>query len=106
LFHLSQTPFKLKRFQFGSGRSLAFVTYRFLRKPLFSQLQSPSRRCLAVFKLLEKRDRELADAFDNPRRSAALAQLAQIRSRGLITDEEFGQFRPETREAVGVWLGE
>src|SRR5215471_805121 len=38
-FHLSQTPFKLNRFQFGLGRSLAFFTYPFSRKPRFHRLK-------------------------------------------------------------------
>jgi hypothetical protein len=63
-------------------------------------------RYLAMFKLLKRRDRELADAFNDPRRSTALRQLACIRSLGLLTEEEFARFRPETRASVGVWLGE
>ncbi len=63
-------------------------------------------RYLAVFKLLERRDRELADAFNDPRRSTALRQLACLRSLGLLTEGEFARFRPETRASVGVWLGE
>jgi hypothetical protein len=70
-----------------------------------SDLLSPARgshhdRYLAVFKLLENRDRELAEMFDNPRRSTALMQLAQMRSQDLLTDEEFARFGLDTRDWV------
>jgi hypothetical protein len=58
----------------------------------------------AVFELLQRRDEELAAAFDNPRRSTALVQLARIRAEGLLSDEEFGRFSAETRAAVQVFL--
>jgi hypothetical protein len=67
--------------------------------------QTPHERYLAVFRLLERRDRELADAFNNPRRSAALWQLARIQSHGLLTEEEMGRFSPEVREAVQLLTG-
>ena len=57
-------------------------------------------RYLEIFKLVDRRDDELAHAFNNPRRSAALWQLAAIRSRGLITDEELSRFTAATQEAV------
>jgi hypothetical protein len=61
-------------------------------------------RYLAVFKLMERRDKELADAFNNPRRSTALLQLARLQGLGLLTDEEFARFSPETRASVQVFL--
>jgi len=68
--------------------------------------QSHHERYLAVFRLIRERDKELSIAFDNPRRSTALQQLALIRSRELITDEEFSRFGRETQVAVALWLGE
>ena len=62
-------------------------------------------RYLNVFELLQRRDRELSDAFDAARRSTAFFQLAAIRSRGLLTDEEFARFSPEARSVVQVMLG-
>jgi hypothetical protein len=62
------------------------------------------QRYLAVFKLLQRRDEELADSFDNPRRSTALIQLARIRAEGLLTDEEFARFSAETRASVQLFL--
>ncbi len=63
-------------------------------------------RYLAVYKRLQRRDRELADAFNNPRRSTALVQLAKIRDLKLLTEEEFEQFEPNTRGSVQLLLGE
>jgi hypothetical protein len=62
-------------------------------------------RYLAVFKVIDDRNEELALVFDNPRRSVALQQLVQMRLRRLLTDEEFARFRPETRETVELLLG-
>jgi hypothetical protein len=66
--------------------------------------KSGHQRYLAVYKLLQERDEELAAAFDNPRRSTALVQLARIQFQGLLTDEEFAQFSDETRGLVQVFL--
>ena len=60
-------------------------------------------RYLAVFKLIEKRDEELAAAFDNPRRSTFFRQLAFIESLKLLTEEEMAGFSSETRETLAIW---
>jgi hypothetical protein len=62
-------------------------------------------RYLAVFKLLQRRDKELAETFDVLRRSTAWQQLAAMRFRKLVTEEEFARFSPETREVVQLFLG-
>ena len=67
--------------------------------------KSAHERYLAVFELVRRRDKELAEAFDDLRRSTAWRQLAVIRSWGLVTEEEFARFSPETRGAVQVFLG-
>ena len=59
-----------------------------------------------MYRLIEQRDKELADAFNDLRRSTAVRQLACLQSLELLIDEEFARFGPETRDAVGVWLGE
>lgn len=66
--------------------------------------QSSHQRYLAVFKLLEKQDEQLADMFDNLRRSAALLQLVRRRSQDLLTDEEFARFSSEIRAKVEWFL--
>jgi hypothetical protein len=68
--------------------------------------QTSHQRYLAVFKFIERRDRELADAFDGLRRSTAFRQLACMQSHGLFTDEERARFSPETRAVVRLFLGE
>jgi hypothetical protein len=62
-------------------------------------------RYLAVFKLLQRRDKELGEAFNDFRRSTALFQLAILRSRGLVTDEEWARFCPETRGVLEILHG-
>jgi hypothetical protein len=68
--------------------------------------KSAHERYLEVVKLLQRRDKELADAFNDLRRSTAWLLLAVIRRRGLLTEEEFARFSPETQGAVQVFLGE
>jgi hypothetical protein len=62
-------------------------------------------RYLAVYSLLERRDKELGQAFNDLRRSTALLKLTIIRARGLVTDEEFARLSPETRDAVQLLQG-
>ncbi len=62
------------------------------------------QRYLAVWKVMNDRNDELAAAFDNPRRSAALEQLMLMRSHKLLTDEEMTQFSDEMREVVKMVL--
>jgi|WetSurMetagenome_2_1015567.scaffolds.fasta_scaffold111919_1 hypothetical protein len=66
--------------------------------------QTSHQRYLAVFKLLQRRDEELADTFDAPRRSTALVQLARIRFQKLLDEDEFARFSSETRAAVQGFL--
>lgn len=58
-----------------------------------------------MYRLVRERDEELAAAFDGLRRSTAVVQLAHMRRLGLVTDEEFAGFGPETRAAVAALLG-
>ena len=59
-------------------------------------------RYLDVYRHIEQKDRELGRAFDAPRRSQALTQLAVISSLGLIEPEELMRFREETRNTVAA----
>jgi hypothetical protein len=54
---------------------------------------------LALCRWLQDRDDELAKAFDDPRRSRMLWQLAAIRSLGLLDSGEFARLSASTREA-------
>jgi hypothetical protein len=62
--------------------------------------RSGHQRYLAVFELLQKQDKQLADTFDNPRRSTAFLQLLRMRYEDLLTEEELARFSPETRARV------
>ena len=53
-----------------------------------------------AYKLLKDRDRELARAFDDFRRSTAVMQLAIMRRMGLLTDEDLSVFSRQTQEQV------
>ncbi|NJL45600.1 MAG: peptide ABC transporter substrate-binding protein [Leptolyngbyaceae cyanobacterium SM2_3_12] len=55
-----------------------------------------------VYGLIQERDREMALAFDNPRRSTAWEQLALLRSLDLLTAEEISQFSPDTQRATAI----
>ena len=63
------------------------------------------QRYLAIYKLIERRDRELAEAFNDLRRSTALRQLAWIQSYKLLTEEEMAAFTAETRDVVQLFSG-
>jgi hypothetical protein len=68
------------------------------------QPKSNHERYLDLFKLIQDRNDELADAFDDIRRSTAVRQLVHIQSHGLLTEEEMSRFSSETREQVQQWL--
>jgi hypothetical protein len=62
-------------------------------------------RYLQIFGLIERENRNMANMFDNPRRSQAFMILAQIRSQGLFTEDEFLSLSQETRSAIQLLLG-
>jgi hypothetical protein len=62
--------------------------------------QGSHARYLAIFKLIQERDDQIARAFNNPRRSVALLQLGQMISLELIHDEELRSFSPPTQGAL------
>jgi hypothetical protein len=59
-------------------------------------------RYLKIYRFIENRDEELAGAFNDPRRSTAILQLAAINSYGLLSEEELLCFTSETREVVAL----
>jgi hypothetical protein len=61
-------------------------------------------RYLDVFRLLRTRDEELAHAFNNPRRTTMIIQLAAIHAYGLLEPNEIGRFTDRTRTTI-VSLG-
>jgi hypothetical protein len=57
-------------------------------------------RYLQLFRVLDRSDRALSEAFNDLRRSTALMRISMMRSHGLLTDEEFARFSAPTRETV------
>ncbi len=62
-------------------------------------------RYLEMYELIQNRDEELGAAFNEMKRSAAFLRLTNMRSLGLVTDEEFAEFSSETQAAVALFLG-
>jgi len=71
-----------------------------LRRVLLDGSRGHHERYLAVYRLLQERDEKLARAFNDPRRSTMMWQLAAIHALGLLTPDELSGFTPETRQAV------
>lgn len=70
--------------------------------------RTPHERYLAVWKMMHKRNREIADAFDNMRRSAAKLQLLMMyRTLELIEPRELAPFSEEIRAFLeaDLWRG-
>jgi hypothetical protein len=63
-------------------------------------------RYLAVYELTRRRDRELADAFNDMRRSRAMVRLLNIQSHQLLTEDELGRFSAEVRESLRSWFAQ
>lgn len=62
--------------------------------------RSQHERYLAVYRLVQDRDQELAHAFNGPRRSQMIMQLAAIYGHGLLEPGEFSRFTPQTRASI------
>jgi hypothetical protein len=58
------------------------------------------QRYLEIYELIQKRDREMARAFDDPRRSRVLQQLSAMHALDLLEVGELDAFTDETRKAV------
>ncbi len=62
--------------------------------------RSYHQRYIELFRWLGERNDELAKAFDDPRRSQMFRQLAAIYAYGLLEQDEFARFTPQTRERI------
>lgn len=64
-------------------------------------------RYLRTYRLLERRDRDLARAFNDFRRSTAFIQLVIMRSMGLLTDQDLTVFsevlQQQLRDTDSLW---
>src|SRR5262245_65709732 len=61
---------------------------------------SAYERYIAIYRLFDERDKEVARLFNDLRRSTALWQIAALKGHGLLTEEEFGGFSQETKTSV------
>ena len=59
-------------------------------------------RYLQLYKVVRARDRNIADIFNEFRRSTALTSLGLMRANGLLTDDEIAEFSEDTRRATQV----
>ncbi len=57
-------------------------------------------RYLATYELIQERDDQMARAFNNPRRSVAVQQLALMMALDLITQRELQSFTPRTQSVL------
>jgi hypothetical protein len=62
-------------------------------------------RYLDIFEIVQRRDRDIGRIFDDLKRSNALAMLTQIRANDLLLEQEFCSLSAETRNAIGLLLG-
>ena len=53
-----------------------------------------------IYKIIQKRDKELGRAFDGHSRSRADQQLRDMYNKGLVTDDELSKFSEETQNLV------
>lgn len=60
-------------------------------------------RYLALYRHIHDSDRDLGEAFDDPRRSNALMKLAAMRAQQLVTDDELAQFSPESQQFLAFF---
>jgi hypothetical protein len=66
--------------------------------------KSPHQKYLEVYRLIKRRDQEIAKAFNDIRRSTAFMLICSLRRLGLLTDEEFARFSDEMRSAVEAFV--
>jgi hypothetical protein len=76
-----------------------------LLRTLSDDSRDAYQQYLDAYKLMHKRDKEIASAFDDFRRSTAIVQIAIIRKLGVITDEELGRFSESTRASLQHFWG-
>jgi hypothetical protein len=66
--------------------------------------QSAHERYRSIFQFLRQRDKELALAFDDSRRSRAVRQLTCMVFYEMLTEDELACFSQQTRDSVQFLL--
>jgi len=71
-----------------------------LASHLSDERLSAHKRYLNVYSLIDRKDRELGEAFNDMRRSTAVNQIRIVRALGVITDKELARFSDSTRNFI------
>lgn len=66
--------------------------------------KSAHQRYLDIYKIIERRDKELEESFNDLRRSTALMKIVSIYDRGLFTEAELMGFSQEVVNFVKYFL--
>ena len=66
---------------------------------------TPHQRYLRLFELIQDRDDDIANAFNDMRRSRAVQRISWMKYLDLFTDEEWERFSPRTRETAMFLAG-
>lgn len=66
--------------------------------------KSSHQRYLDIYRIVERRDKELSATFDDLRRSTALMQIVSIYGRGLLTESELMAFSQEVVNLVKSFI--
>ena len=74
-----------------------------LQRTALAPSQTWHERYLQVYSLIHEHDKEIADIFNDLRRSTAQLRLMMMRTAGLVTDEEMSRFTEETQKASRPW---
>lgn len=75
-----------------------------VERVMHNSTEGAHQRYLDIFRIMERRDREMARLFNGLKRSQGLMMLARIRSAGLLTEDEFSSLGPETRGVIQMLL--
>jgi hypothetical protein len=67
--------------------------------------KSYHHKYLDIFRLIQRRDQEIARIFNYSRRSKAIMQLAEMLSHGLLNEDEYLMFSQGTRNIIARLLG-
>jgi hypothetical protein len=66
-------------------------------KKLSDRRRSEHERYIDVYRFIEKKDRELGDAFNDFRRSTATREISIIRGLGVVTEQEVARFSDQNQ---------
>jgi hypothetical protein len=66
--------------------------------------KSSHEKYLKLYELIQRRDAEIARAFNDLRHSTAIIQIGIIYKMGLFTREELQRFSPETLDVAALYV--